>query len=85
MHDLRELREPRKQTIIVLEELDFVWCKDELKEVSRMWREGCSVQSIGDVLERDPDEVLLAIIHLAKSGFIKSRPQGLGGHTIVIS
>lgn len=81
----RALKEPRKKRVIVLEEMDFVWCQSELNEVSRMWREGCSVQSIGEVLERDPDEVLLAIIHLAKSGFVKSRKQGLGGHTIVIS
>lgn len=75
----RTQKAPPRNRIIVLEELDFIWDEGDLTKVARMWRKGFSIQSIAEEFGRDPDEILLAIIHLAKSERIDARPGGLGG------
>lgn len=59
-------REPRDQRVIVLEELDFVWDKSELKKLRDLWNEGAPLEEISESLDRDGDEVFLALIHLAR-------------------
>jgi hypothetical protein len=73
------LKSPRKNRIIVLEDLDFVWDSWELKELSQMWEKGIHVVNIAEHFDRDPDEVLLALIHLAREDKIDRREGGLKG------
>jgi hypothetical protein len=63
----------RKKRVVVLEELDFVWDEPELDEIVQMWNEKVSVFEMGERLKRDPDEVLLAIIHLAREDIINQK------------
>ena len=69
----------RRNTVIVLEELDFVWDEDEITEYCQMWREGKPFSEIAEWFGRDPDEVLLLHLHLARKGRVKARKGGLMG------
>jgi hypothetical protein len=73
------IRNARKNRVIVCEDLDFVWEESELSEMVTMWNRGVSVETMGKHFNRDPDEVLLAILHLAREAQISSRPSGLKG------
>lgn len=68
---------PRQNRIIVLEDLNFVWDELELDEVARQWKVGKDVRLIASSFNRDPDEVLLALIHLAKEDMVFKRIGGL--------
>ncbi|EIJ79151.1 hypothetical protein PB1_16379 [Bacillus methanolicus PB1] len=72
-------KSPRKNRTIVLEDLDFVWDSWELQEMVQMWQKGVPVAKIGEHFQRDPDEVLLALIHLAREDKIDRRKGGLKG------
>ncbi|MBO0959543.1 hypothetical protein J1P26_07325 [Neobacillus sp. MM2021_6] len=72
----------RKNRIIVLEELNYVWDKHELKELTTMWTSGVSVEEISRHFDRDPDEVILAIMHLAREDKIAARATGLRGELV---
>jgi hypothetical protein len=67
----------RKKRVIVCEEMNFVWDEPELKEIIEMWSEGADVRVIAKRFERDPDEVLFALIHLARKKKITRRKGGL--------
>ncbi|KON86588.1 hypothetical protein AF332_06995 [Sporosarcina globispora] len=73
------LRDARRKTVIVLEELDFIWDDAELAVLKDLWDREFSISWIGEYFERDPDEVLLALIHLARSHRIDRRKTGLKG------
>lgn len=42
-----------------------------------MWEHGADVRMIGRHFDRDPDEILFALIHLARRGRIGRRKGGL--------
>ncbi|MDF2790457.1 MAG: hypothetical protein K0S80_3558 [Neobacillus sp.] len=70
----------RKKLVIVCEDLDFLWDEHELMELAVMWRCGSSVEGMTKYFNRnDPDEVVLALIHLAREDKIKARKLGLKG------
>jgi hypothetical protein len=72
-------RSARKNRVVVCEDMDFVWDQPELRELTTMWTRGTSVEIIARRFERDPDEVLIALIHLARADKIKARKSGLKG------
>jgi hypothetical protein len=51
---------------ILCEEMNFVWCEFELAELKDMLQFGMSHREIADYFERDPDEILIASLHLDK-------------------
>lgn len=67
----RTSRKPRMKRVIVLEDLNFVWDESELYEIVSMVNEGKDLFQIGKHFKRDPDEILLAFIHLARKDKIK--------------
>lgn len=69
----------RKCRVLVLEDLDFLWEEADLDEMASCWKRGMSVKSIAKRFKRDPDEILLALIHLARKDKIKQRESGLMG------
>lgn len=73
-------RSPRKNRVVILEDVDFIWDDPELREMSKMWESEVSVKDIATHFKRDADEVLLALIHLARHYRIKSRISGLRGN-----
>ncbi|MBS4191774.1 hypothetical protein KHA94_16410 [Bacillus sp. FJAT-49705] len=70
------LRNPRKNRIVVLEELNFVWDEPELEEIAELWTQGFSIMYISNKFERDPDEVILALVHLGRTDRITRRKGG---------
>lgn len=76
------LRKTRKNRVIVCEDLDFVWDEPELVELAELWNAGASVESMAEHFGReDPDEVLMAIIHIARADMIATRKNGLKGES----
>jgi glycosyltransferase involved in cell wall biosynthesis len=73
------LKSARKKRVIVCEDLDFVWDEPELLKMARMWERSASVETIANHFKRDPDEVLIALLHLAREDQIKARKLGLKG------
>ena len=69
----------RQKRVILLEDLDFVWDEKDLRSLSEIWKEGIDIKSIAKYFKRDPDEILLALIHLARRGRIEKRKGGLLG------
>lgn len=67
----------RKRMVIILEELNFVWDEPELKELAQIWHKGYGIGYMAEYFARDPDEVLLALVHVAREGMIKQRKGGL--------
>ncbi|MFE8697948.1 hypothetical protein ACFYKT_16525 [Cytobacillus sp. FJAT-53684] len=67
----------RKKRVIVCEEMNFVWDEPELIYITEMWSEGADVRLIANRFDRDPDEVLFALIHLARQDKITRRKGGL--------
>ncbi|WP_156319875.1 hypothetical protein [Bacillus sp. FJAT-18017] len=59
--------------------MDFVWDEPDLIYLAAIWRENQSVLNMAKHFKRDPDEIILALIHLAREKEIKRRPSGLKG------
>ena len=71
------LRHNRRATFLALEELDFTWDLDEVKEFKKLWKRGADFRLIAEHFNRDPDEVAILIMDLARRGKIKPRGMGL--------
>lgn len=67
----------RRNRVIVLEDLDFVWERNELNQIAKMWSEGKYLRDIAFETDRKDDEVFLALFHLSRAGKITSRKGGL--------
>ncbi|TCJ01345.1 hypothetical protein [Cytobacillus praedii] len=76
-HKQSILRNPRKNRVVVLEDLNFFWDEPELKELPECWELGGDVRLVALHFDRDPDEVLMALIHLARKDKITRRKGGL--------
>ncbi|OUB99483.1 helix-turn-helix domain containing protein [Bacillus thuringiensis serovar medellin] len=72
------LKNKRRNLYIALEELDMLWDEDDVLRVKNAWKNNESVFAIGEKLQRDPDEVALLIMDLARKGAIEKRALGLG-------
>lgn len=76
--DGRKYRPPVR-LYIALQDLDFSWYPREVEKVRELWAQGKSVRKIGKIMERDPDEVTLLIMSLARERRISPRPGGAIG------
>ncbi|MBB6446492.1 hypothetical protein [Bacillus benzoevorans] len=65
--------------VIVLEGLDFIFDRYELREIVEMWKKGFSVYYMSEYLEREPDEIFLALLHLSRNKRIEARKGGFFG------
>ncbi|WP_257153254.1 helix-turn-helix domain-containing protein [Bacillus toyonensis] len=72
------MKNERRNLYIALEELDMLWDEDEVWQVNEAWNNNESVFEIGEKMQRDPDEVALLIMDLARKGAIGKRALGLG-------
>ncbi|MFZ7755893.1 helix-turn-helix domain-containing protein [Bacillus thuringiensis] len=72
------MKNERRNLYIALEELDMLWDEDEVVQVKEAWNNNESVFAIGEKMQRDPDEVALLIMDLARKGAIGKRALGLG-------
>lgn len=70
--ELYYTKKSRRNLQLVLEELDFSWDEDELRELAKMNNEGATIDEMNEVFKReDEDEIFLALFHLARHGRIK--------------
>ncbi|MEN1938947.1 helix-turn-helix domain-containing protein [Paenibacillus sp. 102] len=72
------MKNSRRNLYVALEELDMLWDEDDILLVREAWKNNESVFTIGEKLQRDPDEVALLIMDLARKNVIRKRPIGLG-------
>ncbi|MBG9938524.1 MULTISPECIES: helix-turn-helix domain containing protein [Bacillus] len=72
------MKSERRKLYIALEELDMFWDEDDVWRVQEAWNNNESVFAIGQRIERDPDEVALLLMDLARKGRIEKRVIGLG-------
>ncbi|MHB0802749.1 helix-turn-helix domain-containing protein [Bacillus thuringiensis] len=68
----------RRNLYIALEELDMLWDEDDVWQVKEAWDNNESVFAIAKKMERDPDEVAVLLMDLARKGRIEKRVTGLG-------
>lgn len=66
--------------VIILENINFQWEKEDINIVKKMWRKGANLKDIGITVKRDGVEVLMLLIELARKGHIKDRPGFLWGN-----
>ncbi|MGP7817745.1 hypothetical protein [Niallia sp. 01092] len=52
--------------ITILEDCDFEFYESELIEIAKWYTNYRDLEPIAKWLKRDPDEIILAVIHLAK-------------------
>ncbi|UIJ66760.1 helix-turn-helix domain-containing protein [Bacillus cereus] len=78
LQERKYMKHERRNLYIALEELDMFWDEDDVLRVKNAWKNNESVFAIGEKLQRDPDEVTLLIMDLARKGAIGKRTLGLG-------
>lgn len=64
----------RQKIYLALEDLNFVWCESEVSGVIQLWEDGLNIWDIAAEMERDPDEVTILIMDLARKERITPRP-----------
>ena len=65
--------------VIVLEDVDFIWYDRDIQKVKQWWVEGKSIWWMGEKLKRNPDEVALLIMDMARRHLIQYRSGGAYG------
>jgi hypothetical protein len=62
------LKDTRRNRVIVLEEMNFLWDEDDLIKLAKWDAGGYDLFQIAEFFKRDPDEVWAAWMHLARQG-----------------
>ena len=73
---------PKKELIIVLDDLDFSWLPAEVAKVKKLWDFGWHIADIAKTVKRNQDEVATLVMHLARKGEIQRRRGGVFGDGI---
>ena len=77
----REYMKRRRRNIYVAcEDMDFTWDERQVYAVAEMYRKGATVYEIANDpgIDRDPDEVAILIMDLARQGVIEPSDWGRG-------
>ncbi len=64
---------PGNDYVFCNEELEPVFERNDLEEITKKWNQGFSFEEIAVEYQRDPDEIFLAIFHQAREGKIVRR------------
>jgi len=56
---------------ITLPNLDFSWKKEDVKKITKYINRGATIETIAGIYKREPDEVFLLFLDLARRGKIK--------------
>lgn len=73
------MKKRSRKLYIACEDMNFVWCESEVREIERMWQGGLSIEDMAKSFDRDVDEVAVLIMDLAKQERIKERKNGVFG------
>ena len=71
--------QPRERLYIACEDLDLSWYHHEVRQVIADWEAGVPLGDMASRLGRDPDEVAILLMDLARQGRIKPREGGVYG------
>lgn len=52
--------------VIILENAKWIWQQAELDMCASLYKKGLTAQQIGEKMGEDPDDIALAIFHLAQ-------------------
>jgi len=73
-----EVKKVWTENYIALENYDFLWSEDDLREFRDMWKKDEPINVICKRLERKEIEIAIIILDQAQKGIIKKRKIGLG-------
>ncbi len=76
--DIAKIR-PAERLYIACEDMDLSWYPSEVRQVIEDWEAGVPLWEIAEKLKRDPDEVAVLLIDLARRGAIRKRRGGVYG------
>ncbi|MCM3739206.1 hypothetical protein M3210_02875 [Oceanobacillus luteolus] len=62
-----------RDNVIILDDLEFVFPKEQLEAITNAFNEGLEVEEIAKLHKRHQDEVFLALFHQARGGKVKRR------------
>jgi len=66
-------------TYIALEDMNFLWSHNQVREFDELWKRGYSIRYIAEYFHRKPIEVLLLALDRAEKGKIEERKNGIWG------
>lgn len=75
----RYLKNKAGETYLALEELNFQWTKQEVKDFNYLWQEGRTLEEMAGYFKRTQEEVLLLALDQGMNGKIQPREGGLIG------
>lgn len=75
----RYMTKKRRKIYTVLEELNFHWDYEEIKEFKEMWNKGVSIFKMIEHFGRTEEEIALLILDRGMKNEIKQRKGGLFG------
>lgn len=64
----------RKNNVILLENLEFGMSRSQLNQITDLHNSGMRFEEISKKVERDPYEVVLALLHQARTNNVRLRP-----------
>ncbi|MGG3572842.1 hypothetical protein ABES80_10205 [Bacillus gobiensis] len=65
---------------IALENADFAWREDQVKEIDRLWKEGTSLDVIAKLMGRSTRDVFILIYDRLDTGKLPSRKGSIFGY-----
>lgn len=66
------LKEARKRDyVFVLEDLELAFPREQLSQITKSWNNGRDLDQIAKDFKRQPLEILLALIHQARSNRVR--------------
>lgn len=71
--NLSDLENWTDHNTIVLENLNFFWKNSKLRELKKLWDKNFSMEYMAHYFKRDPDEIFLALFHMARENRISKR------------
>lgn len=70
---------PKQRLYFALEDLDLSFTRAEVAQVVLWWNQGVSIGEMADRLGRDPDEIAVLVMDLARKGGVRARAGGAWG------
>lgn len=74
---------PPEPLYIAMEDLDFTFYHFEIADVIEMWVDGRTLDEISRKMKRDPDEVAILLMDLARKKKIPKRQDGVFGGNVM--
>ncbi len=76
----RDKRRPPEPLYIALMDMDLSWYADEVSRIIELWNAGAPLEHMAKEMARDPDEVGILLLDLARGKRIENREGGVFGN-----